>query len=55
MTKKFRVYISVEASVITQDDKSVDWVDENVLDDFNQELVEQGYIVHDMSVEEVTE
>jgi hypothetical protein len=49
----FRITITIEATVVTQQDKTVQWVEDNVLDDFHQELVQAGYIVGDMQVEQV--
>lgn len=51
MSKNFRVFIAVEATVVTNEDKTVQWVEDNVLDDFHDELVGYGYIVGDMGVQ----
>lgn len=52
MAKNFRVFIDVEATVVTNEDKTVEWVDENVINEFHDELVGYGYIVGDMRVME---
>lgn len=51
MSKNFRVFIAVEATVVTNEDKTAQWVEDNVLDDFHDELVGYGYIVGDMGVQ----
>jgi hypothetical protein len=50
--KMFRVYIEIEGTVTTQHDKTIEWVEQNVLDSFHDELIDMGYIVGEMTVEE---
>lgn len=50
VSKKFTAWFHVSTDVTTFEDKTVEWVDENVLDDLHHDLVKSGFTVDDMGV-----
>lgn len=50
MAKKFQVWFKVSASVETAQERTLDWVDANVLPDLMDDLVREGFTVDDCGV-----
>lgn len=52
MAKKFRVWLHVSMEVETDNDQTVEWADEIILQDLHDDLVKDGFTIDDMDVEE---